>query len=198
MTLLVVQTILPAMSHLRQVHTINTKTLQFGTQDSSHVPVWCPGHLSNLLSPSWQKSEFHFSFYVFLFSSPPTTLPSSHGLLLHSCPRSRLSNYQSLACRLVTLDWVISTDCFLWERWVTNLQGPAQTSLKTTQSADAPLSTFAQLVLEQSFLSHTSFHSRIPTTSGKNNTDNMSKHAHCLYQPCSRCFGWLRRVHDSS
>lgn len=66
-----------------------------------------------------------------------------------------------------------------WRR-VANLQGPAQTSLKTTQSADAPLSTFAQLVLEQSllFLTHLSIHAPQQQVE-KNNTDNMSRHAHC-------------------
>lgn len=108
MTLLVVQTILPAMSHLCQVHTINTKThcnlalrialmFQFGVQDTSKTHRPHPGRNLNFSSLLLQ--------YVFFLSFPPDPLPFPCVLLLHpSCLRSPLSNYQRLACRLVTLD----------------------------------------------------------------------------------------------
>lgn len=75
MTLLVVQTILPAMSHLCQVHTINTKThcnlalsvalmFQFGVQDTSQTHHPLPGRNLNF------SSLLCFSF------SPSLQLPS--------------------------------------------------------------------------------------------------------------------------
>lgn len=51
-----------------------------------------------------------------LFFSPQScilSLSCPHFALF--CLKSGLSNYQRLACRVVTLDWVISTDCFPWD-----------------------------------------------------------------------------------
>lgn len=85
--------------------------LQFGAQYNSHAPVWCPGHLSGR---NLNVSILLLCF--FLYSLLQTPFPFSCVVLLHpSSLRSRLSNYQRLACRLVTLDWVISTDCFPWD-----------------------------------------------------------------------------------
>lgn len=75
LTLLVVQTILPTMSHLCQVRTINTKKhcylalrialmLQFGVQDTSQT----------CCAPFWQKPEFPLSSFVFLSNYPPFLL----------------------------------------------------------------------------------------------------------------------------
>lgn len=57
----------------------------------------------------------------FLYLSSVFLPPVLYSLSL-SCPRfalfclkSRLSNYQKLACKVVTLDWVIWTDCFPWD-----------------------------------------------------------------------------------
>lgn len=112
MTLLVMQTILPAMSHLCHVHTINTKTHCNLALSRSSIQ-----DTSNTLSPPWQTPEFlltHSMFFLFLFSL--VLFFSCHNLILHSsCWKNWLSNYQRLACRLVTLDWVISTNCFRWD-----------------------------------------------------------------------------------
>lgn len=55
------------------IHNKHEDTEQFGAHNSSHVPVWCPGHLSN--SPSLPGTNRNFSslllHYVFLFSFPP-------------------------------------------------------------------------------------------------------------------------------
>lgn len=75
MTLLVVQTILPAMSHLFQIHTINTKThcnlvlgialmFQFDVQDTSQTQRPLPDRNLNL-------SFLLLCFSFFLPSNPP-------------------------------------------------------------------------------------------------------------------------------
>lgn len=109
MTLPVVQTMLPAMSHLCQVHTINTKThcnlalsvalmFQFVVQDTAQTQRPLP----------WQKPKFLLPppmVFPFFFFLPRTPFPLSRALfLLPPCLRSQLSKYQRLACRLVTLD----------------------------------------------------------------------------------------------
>lgn len=77
MTLLVVQTILPAMSHLCQVHTINTKThcnlalrialmFQFGVQDTSETHRPRPGRNLNFSSLLLQ-----YAFFLLLPSNSP-------------------------------------------------------------------------------------------------------------------------------
>lgn len=104
-TLLVVQTILPAMSHLCQVHTINTKTrcnlalgvalmFQRRVEDSSQTPR----HPPHTPPPSPPHASLAKSCLCFLqFQLPPLYLPSS-------IRGAGLSNYQRLACGLVTLD----------------------------------------------------------------------------------------------
>lgn len=59
-------------------HNKHKDTLQFGAQDSSHVPVWCPGHLLNSASPPCQKPEFLLPPPLFLLLS----FPFFHGLVL--------------------------------------------------------------------------------------------------------------------
>lgn len=87
------------------------------------LEFWCPGWLSCSSSVSKTPLEPTIS------SLPETriSLPLPHFscfrpslfslvLFLHSsCPGNQLSNYQKVACRFVVLDWVISTDCFLWD-----------------------------------------------------------------------------------
>lgn len=79
-TLLVVQTILAATSHLCQGSNNKHKAmLYFGTQDSAHVPLWSLGRLSKLTAPTpLQKLDS-----LLLLSSPFSLV-----LLLHSsCSR---------------------------------------------------------------------------------------------------------------
>lgn len=56
-----------------------------------------------------------FFFFPNPMSTPPHPPPHSCPCFAPSCLKIRLSNYQRLACGPVTLDWVISTDCFPWE-----------------------------------------------------------------------------------
>lgn len=61
--------------------------------------------------------EFLYLSPVVFFFPPILCRPRPHSCpcFALSCLKSRLSNYQRLACGAVTLDWVISTDCFPWE-----------------------------------------------------------------------------------
>lgn len=71
-TLLVVQTMLPAMSRLCRVHTINTQThgtLALGR--ALRFQFKSPGHLLNSPYPPWQKPEFLHPPPYCLFFSPP-------------------------------------------------------------------------------------------------------------------------------
>lgn len=82
-TLLVVQTVLPAMSHFCQFHTLNTNCSLVLT----NAPLWSLGYLSNTpsLSETW---------CFCLNSLLQTPIHFSCVLLLHpSCSKSRLSNY---------------------------------------------------------------------------------------------------------
>lgn len=63
------------------------------------------------LSCTTQNSSTFLLFFFFFQSFFPLSCPR----FALSCLKSRLSNYQRLACGAVTLDWVISTDCFPWE-----------------------------------------------------------------------------------
>lgn len=169
MTLLVMQTILPAMSHLCHVHTINTKA-HCNLALRIALMFQCTGHLSNTLSPPWQIPEFlltHSMFFVSYFSS--VFFFSCHNLLLHSSRWKKLVEQLPEACVQVGYPWLSHLNKLFSVRHhcKVNLQGPVQTSLKTTQSANSHLSMSAQLVLEQFSLFHTSFHSHAPTTSRK-------------------------------
>lgn len=97
-------------------HNKHKDTLSFGVQDSSRIP----GHVSDTKPPPFLANTWISSHTSFVFPALGPILVffffCCRGLLLHSpCLKSWLSNYQRLACRLVTLDWVISTDCFLWD-----------------------------------------------------------------------------------
>lgn len=67
----------------------------------------------------WSSPKYTFSCLspVVFFFPIPCSRPPPHSCpcFALSCLKSRLSNYQRLACGAVTLDWVISTDCFPWE-----------------------------------------------------------------------------------
>lgn len=98
-----VQTALCNVCHLFQVRTVEKQTEVY-----SRDPDCLAKHS---LSCTTQNSSTFLRFV-----SPQSCILSL------TCPRfalfclkSRLSNYQRLACRVVPLDWVISTDCFPWD-----------------------------------------------------------------------------------
>lgn len=64
--------------------------------------------------PLLHKPRIPLPFSCFFFSSLSPLFSLSCPSFALVCPKSRLSNYQRLACRVVPLDWVISTDCFPW------------------------------------------------------------------------------------
>lgn len=65
-------------------------------------------------TPSLAQPRIRLPFSCF-FLFPALYSPISRPRFALSCLKSSLSNYQRLACGVVTLDWVISTDCFPWE-----------------------------------------------------------------------------------
>lgn len=97
-----VQTALRNACHLFQVRTVEKQTEVYSLD-----PVRLAKHS---LSCTTQNSS---TFLLFSPRSPLFSLSCPHFALF--CLKSRLSNYQGLACGVVTLDWVISTDCFPWD-----------------------------------------------------------------------------------
>lgn len=78
------------------------------TEVYSRDPVCLAKHS---LSCTTQNS----STFLLFFSPQSCVLSLSCPRFALFCLESRLSNYQRFACRVVTLDWVISTDCFPWD-----------------------------------------------------------------------------------
>lgn len=103
-----------------------------------------------------RKMNFSILLICFLFSFPP-----SNSLPFLLCPPfapflpEKHVEQLPEACVQTGYPWLSHLNRLFSMRqlWVANLQGPARTSLKTTQSADAPLCMFTQLVWEQTLLS---------------------------------------------
>lgn len=179
-------------------HNKHKDTLQFGAHHSSHVPVWCPGHLLNSPSPPCQKPKF---------SLPP---------VFPSLQRHSLSPVASF-CTLLAwgASWVITRG--LRAGRLPLIESSQQIVFYETALTSQPARTCPDIIKDHTVSRRSLMHVRLtgfrtippfvthifPFTHPnnkwkKNNVDNMSKHAHCLHQPCSRRSSWLRRVHDSS